>query len=371
MTMVRVKGMAFPGANTFVSGGVGLGAVSTIDATGEKLCWWGPVRWFDGSSSKQLRKFHFYPATVVSAGGSGLTMSIQDISTTGNPPQPDGTQDQTCNFNINTITTSTWFVSPALGSDRTVNHGDLIAVVLEFDGGGRLGSDSLSINHGTINTGGLNPPGSWGGDIFFNGASWGGGVSSITMCQLEFSDGTFGQLGTSLPITNYSSTNFNTGSAADEFALRFQVPFDCVADGCWAVFNQQAAGRNVSVNLYRDTTLLTSIMIDAELTTLTNVRYDISFPAEVALTRGNTYYLAVQGLSASNVSVAQFTMASTAYLAAMEGGPEFYQATRKGGAWTTDQNTVPNFGIRISQVDDGSGVVTGVFRLEGIASARY
>lgn len=368
MAMVRVNGMMYPGPSTWTPSSFTTAAV--IDATGEKYAWIGQVRWFDGSASKNLRKFHFFPATVVSAGGSGMTLSIQNVSATGNPPQPDGVADQSVNFNINTLTTSTWFVSPALGADRTVSPGDLIAVVLEFDGGGVLGADAVNINRASAN-GSVIPI--WGGASLFSGAAW-TGQGTQSACMLEFSDGTFGQLGNSMPLSNFAATNYNTGSAADEFALRFQVPFDCYVDGCYVVANQQAAGRNISVNLYDGSTnLLTSLTIDAEYSVLALNRYDVNFPAEVALSRNQTYYLSVKALSASNISVQQFSLQSSSYLGSIDGGAELYQATRKGGAWSTDQTVRPNFGIRISQIGDGtaSAVQPPVFRLEGVASARY
>src|SRR5687768_5910779 len=73
-------------------------AVDTIDATGEKQAWCGPVWFQERTGSKQIVRVGFRLATVVKAGGSGLTVSLQNVNTAPaalNTLQPDETQDQT------------------------------------------------------------------------------------------------------------------------------------------------------------------------------------------------------------------------------------------------------------------------------------
>lgn len=65
----------------------------TIDATGEKATIIGQVSFPPGTSGpKDIRKLQFRFSGVTKAGGSGLTASVQALSTSAGPQaQPDGT----------------------------------------------------------------------------------------------------------------------------------------------------------------------------------------------------------------------------------------------------------------------------------------
>jgi len=114
---------------------------ATIDATGEKLAWCGGFVHQDRAAKDITRVGFFFGSSLIKAGGSSLTVSLQDVSATAAPLQPDETQDQTvaiANGDAG-FASSTWYRTGALSANRTVSHGEQLAVVLEFDGGGRLG----------------------------------------------------------------------------------------------------------------------------------------------------------------------------------------------------------------------------------------
>jgi len=121
----------------------GFSSTLVIDATGEQAAQLGQV-WFPArTGSKTINKVHFRFGAVTKAGGSGLQVSLQDVSLTAGPPaQPDGVVDQyraIANGEA-TFAANTWYTSGLLTSDgtdtgtkRTVNFGDLVACVLEYD----------------------------------------------------------------------------------------------------------------------------------------------------------------------------------------------------------------------------------------------
>lgn len=366
--MVRVNGLMYPQPNIWImTGASGPGIAQVIDATGEKFAWTGQVRFYDGDTSKSINKFHFNPATVTSAGGSGMTLSLQDMDTaTGNPPRPDGTADQSCSFLLSTLTTNTWFTSPAFTPNRTVSRGDWLAVVIEYDGSGRLGSDALNFAHNPISNGIVAIPGTGDMALFQSGfwsSNFSGGAWGQPQCALEFSDGTFGSIGNSLPHAFFSGDNFNTSTASDEYAMHFQVPFDCTADGAWIQLGGGGPGNNrgQTIDLYgpgegSTTSLLTApVNLDSEFTWAASpsLRCDVTFPNEVTLTRNTTYYLSCKATTIGNVSNSRFSMYTPAS-GYMDGTALMYQSRRKGGAWTDNTGLRPNMGVRICKIDDGA-----------------
>jgi len=120
-----------------------------IDATGEMAAFCGRV-WFSArSGTKNLSRVGFRFGAVTKSGGSGLTVSLQDVTLSAGPPmQPDGTQDQTvaiANGNAS-FASNTWIRTGTFSASRTVTYGDLLAVNVEYDGGGRTNPDSVIVN---------------------------------------------------------------------------------------------------------------------------------------------------------------------------------------------------------------------------------
>lgn len=362
MAMTRVNGLYYPQPHIYLmTGFAGPGVNQVIDATGEKMAWVGQVRWFDGDNTKAIRKFHFAPRTVVSAGGSVMQCSLQDVDlTTGNPARPDGVVDQSCTFSLSTVPSDSWFTCPAFDSDRTVSRGDWVTVVIEYDSGGRLGADALNFHHSPI-TNGPSIPGI-GSMVLFQSGFWStnfsGGAWGQSMCALEFSDGTFGCIGNSTPNAFSSGTNYNTSTTFDEYAMRFQMPFDCTIDGALMAIGSGGPGSNrgVTLNLYDASfnVLAGPILLDSEFSTsVLSSRFDIGFP-EVALTKNTTYYMASKANTTGNVGISRQSMITVPMADAMEGGNQFYLASRKGGAWTHDTSLRPFFSFRISKIGNGS-----------------
>jgi hypothetical protein len=339
---------------------------SVIDATGEKFAWIGRV-WNKTRETKSIRKVGFRFGSVTKAGGSGLTISLQNVDTTNGPPyQPDGTQDQSvaiANADAGFVTNA-YYLTGNLSADRSVAYGELIAVVAEYDGGGRLGADAVHFIGMSANfaTDGLIA----GPGCVLLTASW-AGANMIPNILLEFSDGTYGTLDGARPGSSVTGVAFNSGSAADEIAMEFTVPFACKCDGAW-IYLQAASGADFDAVLYEGTTAVATVSVDANaISAAASPRLcRVSWP-EVTLSTSATYRLALKPTTGNNVTAYSINVADNAYLQAWPGGEGWVYTDRvDGGSWAAPTTTRrPTMGLRFSAIDDGAGSGGGGLKLVG------
>jgi len=320
-----------------------------IDATGEKLAMIGRF-WNASRSAKSIRKIGFRFGTVTKAGGSGLTASLQNVSQTTNPPQPDGTQDQTvaiANGNA-AFASNTWIMTDALSADRSVTFREELAVVLEYDGSGRLGSDSVSVS-AFSNANQLSSPVS-----SLLTASWVNQARTPNVI-FECSDGSFATLHGAAGTKDSATIAYNSGSTPDEYGNQFQTPFDCKTDGAWVNMNSAAAA-DFEVVLYSGTTALATATVDASTIVTGLGRVYVSWGSEINLTANTNYILALKPTTANNVSLSYFDVdASTHWDTTGFAICEILSRTN-AGAWSGTTATRRMIaGIDISAIDTGSG----------------
>lgn len=327
-----------------------------IDATGEKAAFCGRVFRKDRAASKDITKVGFRFGTVTKAGGSGLTVSLQDVSlTAGGPIQPDETQDQTvaiANGDAG-FTSNAWYQTGALSANRTVSHGDLLAVVVEYDGGGRLGADAVNLT-------GLNVVSN--ADVAYPAsvlktAGW-AIASLLPNVILEFTDGVLGTLCDAWPCSATAGvTAYNSGSTPDENALEFQLPFTAKAEGAWLLLNQANSSSDWDLVLYEGTTAKATTSIDGNTgSTATRFVY-IPFATEVTILANTPYRLSLKPTTANNVQLFYFDVSAANHLQAHAGGPTWALTTRTdAGSWAAITTTRrPMMGLKFSQFDDGAG----------------
>jgi len=341
-------------------------ASAIIDATGEKIAFVGPVS-TPNQGSKSIRKVGFRFGTVTKAGGSALTVSLQDVDlAAGQPMRPDGTQDQTVAIaNADAaFASNTWIQTGNLSADRTVTHGELLAVVVEFDGAGRLGADSVAIS--VPNTGLLGHSAL----VLFTG-SW--VATAATGVLLEFSDGTFGTLEWGYPISNVATHNFHVNTAgADEYGIEFQVPWECAVDGAWWQGASGGTAGDFEVILYSGTTPMTNGTISVDGHTLTSgstFLFQRSFPGAITLAANTSYKLALRPTATTGFLLHYVDVAAAGYMAALDGGTNIVQASRLDqGAWAAATTTRrPLMGLKLCAFHDGAagGGPVGHGRLSG------
>jgi hypothetical protein len=349
MALVSVKNIFLPGLHHSIV----LPPASTstvIDAAAEKFAWFGQVQTPD-RGTKSIRTVGFLPGAITSAGGSTMRVSLQNLdNATTVPTRPDGTQDQTVDFLASAMTASTWYQTGNLSADRSVTHGEPLAVVIEFQS--FAGADAVNLQNLQHAS---SFPGNYGCSHFT--AAW-ATVTSLPNIILGFSDGTFGTLGTSsYPYASLATEVISTGSTPDEVALKFSVPFACKIDGAWVSLATNGS-RVFDINLYEDgnATPLVTVTPDPEHITATSGRNIMVNFAEQTLTANTVYYLAIKPTSANNTSVYSITVSDANHFNAMPGGTAFCFASRTDAAasWTPTTTKRLQAGIQISALSDNA-----------------
>jgi hypothetical protein len=352
MSWIPTAGEYFPVPPSFAVGtSMGVGTSLVIDATGEKLSMQGSY-WNPDRAAKTITKVGWRWGTAVKAGGSGLIASLQDLTTTpaGAGAEPDGTMDQQVAISAAEVTTGA-FTLYTLGAGRSVTPGDLLACVVEFDGGGRLGSDSYAIGGMSLASSLIAGDG-FGLFTHYVGGVWTMQTTLAPSLIFEHSDGTFGSIESGHPIVTAGSTAFNSGSTPDENGIAFTVPEPIKVDGAWLAYIAASNAADFDVVLYEDASTLVTVSIDAGKIVIsgTNRTLKFSFPAEQTLVPGKTYRLVVKPTTANNVTFYHYDVASASYWTAAQGGPASFNLTTRtdGGAWSETTTRRAQMGLLVS-----------------------
>lgn len=335
-TAVTGQGILIPWGHYNASLAPSFGS-AVFDATGDKVAMCGRV-WFSGrTGTKDIRRIQFRFGSVTKAGGSALTVSLQNVDAANGPViRPDGTQDQTvaiANADAG-FASNAWYRTGTLSADRTVSFGELLSVVWEFDGGGRLGADAVNITGLALSSGVLHPINHQGAFVNYDGATWTNN-NIILNVVLEFSDGTYGTLQGSIPASAVNSHAFNSGSTPDEYAMKITPEFEIDVDGIGAAV-APATSADFDMVFYSGTTAEATVSIDQNATISTSVR-PITVPIALEnLASGSDYYVAVKPTTANNVTVYSFDVNDAAFLDLLGPfGNEMTYATRTdAGAWS-------------------------------------
>jgi hypothetical protein len=366
MALVKLGGMGqqiwYPGQFALPPGST---QSTAIAATGDKFAMCGRVC-IPGGGTKNLQRFGFrFAAAITKAGGSALTGSIQGVLTnTGPPITPDESIVQSVAISNGSIAANTW-IRTGTFTIISVTHGDRIAVVIEYDGAGRLGADSMTF---TTNAMAASTSGWQGSNVVHKlSGTWTIENTEAPNMVLEFDDGTFGTLMGCVPISTINTHTYKQDTASnDEFALAFQPAVPMAVDGFFFPFIPVANTSDFSFILYDGTTPMTggTLTVDANAVAAIAVRNGMfPFTQEISLTAGHQYYLSAQPTqTTSNITVYSFDVADAKQLICHPGGQNFNFTTRvDSGAWAAITTTRRLFaGLHISSLDDGSGSGGGV-----------
>lgn len=332
-----------------------------IDATGEKVGFSGRVWFAARTGTKAIRKIGFRFGAVTKAGGSGLTVSLQDPTGvtgagTGGPMVPDETQDQTvavANGDA-AFAANTWYQTGDLSADRTVSFGDKLSICWEYDGGGRLGADTVTIaGLGATQSGHAHSC-----VAALKTASW-AVAAVVPNVILEFSDGTFGTLMGAFPCSAISSIAYNSGSAADEIALEMTWPGPLKIDGVGGIWTPSAAGADFDVVVYDGTSAMSNgtVAVDGDDATGAAQRFGYAqLPGMVTLAANTTYRIALKP-NATNITLVYFEVAAAGHFQAHVGGEAWAYTTRvDAGSWAAATTTRrPFLWPYVCAMDDGAG----------------
>lgn len=300
-----------------------------------------------GNATKTLQNIHFMPGAVTKAGGTDLRVGIQGVSaTTGPPIQPDGTwaAGNTAFATIAdaSITANTWLRSGTVAGSLSMTGGSLYCMVVEPEN--YAGSDSFVIR-GTFTRFGM-----FGQGGSYDGSAWVGASSLVHL--LEFTDGTYGYIGISIPLNSINQViSLNTGSTPDEVALKVSPSTSMNVAGICADNNYSTSSGDLDYVLYNGTTAMISASVDAQqfLSTSASQLSCALFPTVQSLTSGNTYYAAVKPTTANNVRVVYNGVDNSAYWSVWGGGTaSSYSSRTDAGAWSDTTTRRPSIWLLLS-----------------------
>lgn len=233
-----------------------------------------------------------------------------------------------------------------------MNHGDLLSVVVEFDGSGRLGADSAQISRmalGNISQV-LHPSGGLYTTSFPVAASQGRNI-----VVLEFSDTSLGTLDHAHICSGTTANNIHTGTTPDEVAIKWTPPFSGKVSGMWCQVQTGNNARDFDMVLYEGTTQKQLSSMDANIMS-TDERLAFRMWPETDFTSGTAIYGAIKPTTGNSIGVLAFDVANAAHFDLQECGQAMHFASRTdAGAWTAVTTRRLNAGFLITAQDFPSG----------------
>lgn len=279
-----------------------------------------------------------------------LRISFQDVdAATGNP---DGTEDQTVVIASAALAVG-WNTTGTI--TRAVTRGDLLAIVIMADSG--VPSLTISVPQLAATSDSVEFP-------YAGGYTTGWLKYARCGClALQYDDDSYEPLdGFAYPFTAFNTDAYNTGSAADEIGLIFQLPFTAKVDGGWMWSNVSG---DAQVLLYDSdgTSVLATATLDKDQDA-TAGRHYFTWSSAITLSPSTSYRLVLKPTSGTNVSLYNYEVSSAAHFDMCSlGQVAHYTSRADAGAWTEVTTKRPFMGVRVSsvQTDPGTGgAVTSV-----------
>ena len=295
------------------------GATSTIlNAAGESVAMIGRVRLQGGSGSKTISSaggsiINRFGSTTFADAGSNLRIGIQDVAATG---LEDGTFDVYADLvgGTDTITTNAMRETTMETGSKTISHGDIVAICIEMTAFG--GADSVQAHRASSGPELLTP--NFPYTTFDSGAGPARG-NSIIPFTIKFDDGTIGWIEQAYFGYDWgnspSTVSFNSGSATDEYAAVFKLPFKTSINGAALMVGSIASTDNFEIILYSDPygtpTAQQTVAVAPAQTGSTSAleSYMVHFTPTVL--EANTYYaIALRPTTANSITFGYYNLTS-------------------------------------------------------------
>lgn len=315
--------------------------VNTLDAAGEKL---GTV--FQAPKTGSIRKIGLKIGTATLATDTDVRIETVDLST----GMPTGTlwgTDTNVLVSSASIVTNTWVTTGALTADAVVTQGDILAVVI---------APTLVPNYTILLPAITTQSQGFPYNVHFT-SSWATLLTNMGFA-IEYSDGTYAYIPGSYPIQGFSINTFNSGSAADEIALRFRLPFAFRLKGIWLSLDLDG---DCDIVLYDadGTSELRTLAVDKDLKSGATLRQPFFFcwSQSVELLTNTFYRVAIRPSTVTDITLSLMTVATGAIMSQMSGGADFLYSWRvDGGAWTNPGTVRYLIGVHIDGIGvEGSG----------------
>lgn len=340
----------------------------TMDAAGEGAIFVGRCLLEGGSGSKVISsaggKIHWLVGASANFAQAGTTLrlGIQDVSASGPPARGDGNWDVYDDMvgGTDTLTSTTEKTTTMSNGSKTINHGDLIAVV--WDMSSRQNPDSVRVRYATPSAFLLRPTvTSVAAGPAYTIAN---GVPSVV---IEFDDGTIGVIDGGWNTSTAAmlvTTTYNSGSTPDEYALIFTPKHPMAVDAVRAMM-QLAASGDFEFVLYSDAegtpAVIETITVSVAQTGGTGVTRELmeTFTQARVLAAGTKYAIAVRPTSANNVVVYRYAVSAAAHWGGHWHDADCYVGSRsnQSGAFSPTLTERVFISLRQAQLDDGAGII--------------
>ena len=290
---------------------------------------------------------------------NGVRFSFQDLDASGNP---DNTEDQ---FRVITagFGTPAWLVPPGVmtndgtngGSKRSVTKGDWLACVVRFES--FVAGDSIQLSETVLSSGaGVSGRLNSYQDISANAGTTWAKASNGLVIALKYDDGTYAVIPfPDGPFLNINTRTYNSGSAADERGLLFQVPFPARLAGVCGRFDIDAA---MDLVLYdaASSVIATITLGAANRASIAALNGSFLFPSPPTLVENVNYRLAVKPTTVTGITIYDFDVNASAILPFVEGGATWMSTNRvDAGSWTDVNTNRPFIGLILDGFDDAAG----------------
>lgn len=337
---------------------------NTMDAAGESTGLIGRVFLEAGSGSKTISSsggqiyLRFGTVTFANA-GTNLRIGIQDVATTG---LEDGTFDVYADLvgGTDTITGSAVRKTAMETGSKTINHGDIVAVVVEMTARG--GTDSVQLTRASGNT----PVGSGFPYTTADTGTLAKQSNPMPLTTIEFDDGTMGWFAPYYLAGNvYSSANtidFSQSDTPDEHAAVFKVPFKCQVNAVAINIGSPSSGRTFEIVFYSDAegtpTVIETFTPDEDLFSTNSGLLWCYLTTPQTLTIGTWYAISLRPTTVNTNRILYYDLGSgfekLKRPSDFGSNMKLSKRTNQTGAFVETQTYhLPLFAIQVSKLDDG------------------
>lgn len=342
----------------------------TLDSTTDMVAWVGTSPIADS-----ITVVYFRTGTIAAGGGDTVDVRIETV-TNGKPSGTLWAANTNIAVAVADADDNVWKTA-TLTASASLAVGDMFAIVIRSSSG----TPAVTITTVTSTLGASS------GHLptIVQNATGADAVIADTVLEwvVKFNSAGIRYLPGLSPLDGaFTLTAFNSGSAPNARALRFQVPFKCRVVGARLMMGNFAAGSDFTVSLFdgagtTDAGALGQFTVDGDFAQSATIDGLLEgyFDAVNTLAANTTYYVEVRPDTANSITLWEETTAGSgepagAIRAFSHMSAEVYLATRTwaagtAGAWSTTTTTMPVITLLVDQLDDGTGIITSVAPLFG------
>lgn len=308
-----------------------------ISAATHQIIFYGRPTWRGASTTKDLRRLAL-SLGAVTAGTATIRFSVQDPDLgTGPAGRADATVDENYTVATTSLTANAVFETGDLSADRTITRGAPLMIVIDFSSWTSTASVVARLLQIAKQNG--SPA-----CTLYNGATY-TNLSGLPLLGLIFSDGTRGTFaGTGLVVAT-SNVDFNNATAlsasldsGDERGNLWVPDAAGELTGVSAEYRYAGGTSDHELCVYRDTTLLATVTVDANVTPASGstIFWDFVFSAPISFSASDNLYFVLKPTTANNVRLPALDFAHADDLLAAFGGVISWAQREDGGAWATN-----------------------------------